>query len=130
MLRKTTLAAAVLAFATAGSALFGGSALAAEDDWDYNTAGSGGYGGTIYQDCKQEKKEGTYNTGMMGMLTGLTDGLTSAVTGSHDGDSEPTNKSEDQYCIANANGGHGGDADKEDEKDKSETTGRDGEALT
>jgi hypothetical protein len=44
MLRKTTLAAAAIAFATVGSALFGGSALAAE-------AGDGGQAGPVSPQC-------------------------------------------------------------------------------
>jgi hypothetical protein len=52
MLRKTSAAAAVIAFATAGSALFGGAALA----HDGTKAGDGGKGGDIRQnqECNQE----------------------------------------------------------------------------
>jgi hypothetical protein len=53
MLRKTSVAAAVIAFATVGSALFGGAALAHEDNDTY-TGGAGGRGGDVWQECKQE----------------------------------------------------------------------------
>jgi hypothetical protein len=48
MLRKTSVAAAVIAFATAGSALFGGAALADEFT---NTGGAGGAGGQSQAQC-------------------------------------------------------------------------------
>jgi hypothetical protein len=50
MLRKSSAAAAVIAFATAGSALFGGAALAS-DDGDTNTGGTGGAGGPATAYC-------------------------------------------------------------------------------
>jgi hypothetical protein len=49
MLRKSSAAAAVIAFATAGSALFGGVALAS--DGDTNTGGTGGTGGAATAYC-------------------------------------------------------------------------------
>jgi hypothetical protein len=52
MLRKTSVAAAVIAFATVGSALFGGAALAHEDNDTY-TGGAGGRGGDVRQECEQ-----------------------------------------------------------------------------
>jgi hypothetical protein len=58
MLRKTSAAAAVIAFATAGSALFGGAALAASPSVDCGrlidvdaSVGLLGQGGTA-EDCK------------------------------------------------------------------------------
>jgi hypothetical protein len=47
MLRKTSAAAAVIAFATAGSALFGGAALADVT----NLGGAGGAGGDATNNC-------------------------------------------------------------------------------
>jgi hypothetical protein len=52
MLRKTSAAAAVIAFATVGSALFGGAALAT----DAYTGGDGGRGGDVWQECHQDAK--------------------------------------------------------------------------
>jgi hypothetical protein len=63
MVRKTSVAAAVIAFATVGSALFGGAALANGDDDHkdgekhvvvYNTGGPGGAGGDVKQKCEQD----------------------------------------------------------------------------
>jgi hypothetical protein len=64
MLRKTSAAAAIIAFATVGSALFGGAALANGDHGDdkegkkdvvvNNTGGPGGPGGDVWQECDQE----------------------------------------------------------------------------
>jgi hypothetical protein len=53
VLRKTSAAAAVIAFVTVGSALFGGAALAHEDNDTY-TGGAGGKGGDVWQECNQE----------------------------------------------------------------------------
>lgn len=60
MLRKTSAAAAVIAFATVGSALFGGVALADGDQMEgeeqpavTNTGGTGGAGGENAQECEQ-----------------------------------------------------------------------------
>jgi hypothetical protein len=50
MLRKSSAAAAIIAFATAGSALFGGVALAS-DDGDTITGGAGGAGGAVTSYC-------------------------------------------------------------------------------
>ena len=65
MPRKTSVAAAVIAFATVGSALFGGAALAG-DNGDHkdakkevvvtNTGGAGGAGGNVEQECDQDAK--------------------------------------------------------------------------
>jgi len=66
MLRKTSAAAAIVAFATVGSALFGGAALAGDDNGHgkgkegkkhvvvNNTGGPGGPGGDVWQECDQE----------------------------------------------------------------------------
>jgi hypothetical protein len=66
MLRKTSAAAAVIAFATVGSALFGGAALAGGDHGNgngngngkpavvNNTGGPGGPGGDVFQKCNQD----------------------------------------------------------------------------
>lgn len=63
MVRKTSVAATVIAFATVGSALFGGVALA-DDKGDHkdgkknvevtNTGGAGGAGGNVEQKCEQD----------------------------------------------------------------------------
>ncbi len=60
MLRKTSAAAAIIAFATVGSALFGGAALANDGHGDEAappvtfTGGEGGPGGDVWQECDQE----------------------------------------------------------------------------
>jgi hypothetical protein len=62
MLRKTSAAAAVIGFAIAGSALFGGAALADDGKKDDKrqdpsvsfTGGAGGAGGDVAQECKQD----------------------------------------------------------------------------
>jgi hypothetical protein len=62
MLRKTSIAAAAIAFATVGSALFGGAALADDNGHGKdamkevvsNTGGPGGKGGDVEQECKQD----------------------------------------------------------------------------
>jgi len=61
MLRKTSAAAAIIAFATVGSALFGGVALADGDHKEgkeqasvSNTGGAGGGGGDVRQECEQD----------------------------------------------------------------------------
>jgi len=61
MLRKTSAAAAIIAFATVGSALFGGVALADGDHKEgkeqasvSNTGGVGGGGGDVRQECEQD----------------------------------------------------------------------------
>jgi len=61
MLRKTSAAAAVIGFAIAGSALFGGVALADDGKKDDKrqdpsvsfTGGAGGAGGDVRQECEQ-----------------------------------------------------------------------------
>jgi hypothetical protein len=63
VLRKTSIAAAVIAAATVGSALFGGVALANGNNGDSmggkpasvtSTGGAGGAGGNVWQECQQE----------------------------------------------------------------------------
>jgi hypothetical protein len=83
MLRKTSAAAAVIAFATAGSALFGGVALADEVT---NTGGAGGAGGVAENNCLN---------------------LAVQVPILNAFGSDPSNAAS---CTATANGGAGGDA--------------------
>jgi hypothetical protein len=61
MIRKTSAAAAIIAFATVGSALFGGAALANDGNGKHDdkpsvsfTGGAGGAGGDVWQECKQD----------------------------------------------------------------------------
>ena len=82
MLRKTSAAAAVIAFATAGSALFGGVALADVA----NTGGAGGAGGVAENNC--------LNLAVQVPVLNLFN-------------SNPSNAAS---CTATANGGAGGDA--------------------
>jgi hypothetical protein len=65
MLRTTSAAAAIIAFATVGSALFGGAALANGENGDgkegkkhvvvNNTGGPGGPGGDVWQECDDQE---------------------------------------------------------------------------
>ena len=83
MLRKTSAAAAVIAFVTAGSALFGGAALANEVT---NAGGPGGNGGVAENNC--------LNIALQVPVLNLFG-------------SNPSNAAS---CTATANGGAGGDA--------------------
>jgi hypothetical protein len=103
MLRKATLAAAVIAFATAGSALFGGSALADEEDHDFNTAGRGG-DSTAVADCDQIQ-HGLINVQDVAVSVGL--------LAAHFDQKADTG----DVCAATSAGGKGGDAKKDDKKD-------------
>jgi hypothetical protein len=82
MLRKTSAAAAVIAFATAGSALFGGVALADVT----NTGGAGGAGGVAENNCLNVAEQ----VAVLNLFG-----------------SDPSNAA---TCTATANGGNGGAA--------------------
>jgi len=84
MLRKSSIAAAVIAAATAGSALFSGVALAGAGDDITNTGGNGG-NASATNNC--------VNVGVP-ILSGIAVGGTASATGAH--------------CTANATGGAGG----------------------
>jgi hypothetical protein len=51
MLRKSAVAAAVIAFATAGSAFLGGTAFAGDETEVWNVGGAGGNGGNANANC-------------------------------------------------------------------------------
>jgi hypothetical protein len=93
MLRKTTLAAAVLAFATAGSALFGGAALA--HGQEIKAGGAGGPGGYAPNNCFQPT---TFGGGLITLsLPGI--GVLGDVNAS---------QNNNPVCVSNAPGGAGG----------------------
>lgn len=85
-MRKASIVAGSVAMAAAGSAIFGGVALAGHHHGDHNTKGGNGNGGDATNNC--------LNVGV-GVLSGI------GVAG--DGDSR------EGTCKANANG-TGGDA--------------------
>jgi hypothetical protein len=107
MLRKTSAAAAIIAFATVGSALFGGAALANDGNGNGNgerpplsfEGGDGGHGGDVWQECKQDAI--AYNV----------------VDDSLVGDDVNQDATADNSCIAiGGDGGNGGDGVDVDKK--------------
>jgi hypothetical protein len=96
MLRKKTLAAAVLAFATVGSALFGGAALA--HGKEIKAGGAGGAGGYAPNNCFQPT---TFGGGLLDIaLPGIA--LLGDVNAS---------QNNNPVCVSNAAGGAGGNVE-------------------
>jgi hypothetical protein len=95
MLRKKTLAAAVLAFATVGSALFGGAALA--HGKATIAGGDGGPGGYAPNNCFQPT---TFGAGSLIALPPI--GLLGDVNAS---------QNNNPVCVSNAPGGAGGNVE-------------------